>query len=70
MRVLVVEDDKVTRELVTEQLLTGGHQVQAVESAESARALVGALGFPETSVIDICLPGLDGWILMRFLLQQ
>jgi CheY-like chemotaxis protein len=58
-RVLVIDDDEMTRTLVTRMLTGEGHQVEvAVDGAEGLR-LFGK-GPPDVVLTDINMPGLDG----------
>jgi len=70
VRVLLVEDDRVTCALLTEQLRRNGHLVLAVESAESALALIETLGFPDVAIVDVGLPGRDGVALLELLRER
>ena len=69
-RVLLVEDDPASRRLFVEQLQGGGHQVLGADSAESAMALLGLLGLPDVAVIDVQLPGMDGFDLLHLLRRR
>ncbi|RJK95477.1 response regulator transcription factor [Vallicoccus soli] len=64
-RVLVVEDDPDIRELVSLRLRAAGHRTVAVDDGESALALVDAHGGPEVAVLDVGLPGLDGFATLQ-----
>ena len=58
-RVLVIDDDEMTRTLVTRMLTGEGHQVEAaVDGAEGLR-LFGKRP-PDVVLTDINMPGLDG----------
>jgi len=62
-RVLVVDDEVVIRILLTEILETAGHQVVAVESAETALALVEKEHF-DLILSDMYMDGLSGMELL------
>lgn len=63
--VLVVEDDESLRRIVGHYLRSQGIGVAEAASAEDAtRALEGGLR-PELIVLDINLPGDNGWDLLR-----
>src|ERR1043165_874243 len=53
---LVVEDDVVTRHLLTQALRRRGHHVTACASAEEAIELLSTLAFP-LAIVDLNLPG-------------
>jgi CheY-like chemotaxis protein len=58
-RVLVVEDDADSREMLRMLLEMEGHDVQEAEDGPGALAAVAAMG-PDVALIDVGLPGLDG----------
>lgn len=59
-RVMVVEDDPMSRRLLEDLLGATGHVVSSFESAEAAlSAIEGAA--PELLLMDIRLPGMDGF---------
>jgi PAS domain S-box-containing protein len=59
-RVLVVDDDRNNRELISRQLKRHGHEVTAV--ASGAEALVKLLQSPQDAVLlDMLMPKLDGF---------
>ena len=64
MRVLLADDDPVTRCLVTNALRRFGHQVVAAGDGSSAREMVLKETFP-LLIIDWEMPGLDGLQLCR-----
>ncbi|MCC2653703.1 MAG: hypothetical protein K0Q60_3869 [Microvirga sp.] len=63
--VLVVEDDTLTRELLTQLLCAGGFDVMAVPTGDRALLALCHLGEEiDWLVSKVCLPGLVcGWIL-------
>jgi signal transduction histidine kinase/CheY-like chemotaxis protein len=65
VRVLVIDDDPNTLEMLTEALQTGGAQVTSADSARRALdAFEGAR--PDVIVSDIAMPGEDGlWLMHR-----
>jgi signal transduction histidine kinase/CheY-like chemotaxis protein len=63
-RVLLVEDSADVRRMLRLRLELEGHEVH--ETADGVTALSEALHFrPDVAVIDIGLPGLDGWEVAR-----
>src|SRR4051794_24210993 len=64
VRVLVVEDEPDTRELVASVLECLGGTVTACASAEEALLKLAAFG-PDIVVSDLSLPGVDGWEMIR-----
>jgi len=65
-RVLVVEDDEDTRELVRVTLEAAGAYVETVATASDARREMQA-GAPDVLISDIRMPEEDGYSLMRSL---
>jgi len=58
-KVLLVEDDRISRESL-EYLLRGlGHEVHAVWSAEDAKSTLQTFA-PDIALLDVRLPGLPG----------
>jgi CheY-like chemotaxis protein len=63
-RVLLVEDSADVRLMLRLRLELDGHEVH--ETEDGIQGLAKALGLqPDVAVIDIGLPGLDGWELAR-----
>jgi CheY-like chemotaxis protein len=59
-RVLVVEDDHVIRELLVVNLKMEGHDaVTAVDGSEALQAVADRA--PDVVLLDMMLPGVDGW---------
>jgi CheY-like chemotaxis protein len=64
-RVLVVDDDPDILRLVEFRLRKGGHQVRACAGGEEALQLVQERGAPDVAVLDVSMPGMDGFELQR-----
>ena len=61
MRVLLIDDDALVRELLTDTLADEGIEVDGLANAEDALVLLGAGQVPDVLVADIDLgPGLSG----------
>lgn len=60
MRVLVVDDDPVIRELLSLELGMAGHDVEALTDGGSALARLRQEP-PDALVLDVMMPGLTGW---------
>jgi CheY-like chemotaxis protein len=58
-RVLLVEDDRVSRESLAYLLKGLGHEVRAVWSAEDAKTTLATFE-PDVALLDVRLPGLPG----------
>lgn len=64
VRVLVVEDSEDHAVLLTRHFEGAECDVLAVRTAEDALAALGTDSF-ELAVVDLMLPGMDGWELVR-----
>ncbi|HAJ35086.1 MAG TPA: DNA-binding response regulator [Chloroflexi bacterium] len=67
--ILVIEDDHQIRRVVQGYLEQAGHRVLAVADGETGLALALAEK-PALIVLDLMLPGLDGWEITRRLRQS
>ncbi len=71
MRILVVEDDPVTRAVLARLLETHGHEVHACADAESAEtAYRGHDGEFPLVILDLFLPGRNGFDFCRWLREE
>ena len=66
MRILIAEDEAKTRRYVAQGLRELGFAVEAVEDGNAALSLLREHAF-DAAVLDVMLPGLDGWVLVRTL---
>jgi two-component system OmpR family response regulator len=62
--VLVVEDDPDVRDLLSRRLVQLGYRVLAAATGEEAVEMATASP-PSLVVLDIRLPGIDGWEVLR-----
>ena len=70
MRVLIVEDERLNREIMAEALLDAGFVVDEATSADEAVAMLGSEGY-ELLVTDIHMPGhMDGIGLAQHVHEQ
>ncbi|MDQ3171611.1 MAG: response regulator, partial [Acidobacteriota bacterium] len=69
LRVLVVEDDRDSRELVEALLSERGADVTAVESVTDAIAAFDA-AVPDVVLSDIAMHGRDGYALIQWIREQ
>jgi two-component system, chemotaxis family, CheB/CheR fusion protein len=64
LRVLLVDDDAGSRQVLSEMLSIRGAEVRAVPSASAALAALGE-GVPDVLLCDIVMPDEDGYSLIR-----
>lgn len=64
MRLLVIEDEKKTREYLAKGLRESGFVVDAVEDGETGLHLACSEGY-DLIILDVMLPGRDGWSVVR-----
>jgi len=63
-KILVVEDEKILREVIIDYLIEGGYL--ALEAADGEKALELFEGNSvDLIILDIGLPGIDGWSVCR-----
>jgi DNA-binding response OmpR family regulator len=68
-KVLVVDDDPAIRQLLSDGLELGGHDVHlAVDGHDGVRAF--EVVRPEFVVLDVMMPGLDGYGVLRSIRSQ
>ncbi|MFI7544616.1 response regulator [Actinoplanes sp. NPDC049599] len=63
-RVLLVEDDPQSAELLTTQLVGAGYHVDVAGTGEAGLTAAGAHP-PDAIVLDVALPGIDGFEVIR-----
>jgi DNA-binding response OmpR family regulator len=64
-RVLVVDDDPSILRLVGDKLDRAGFEVWTADSGEQALDLIERRGLPHLAVVDISMPGIDGFEFCR-----
>lgn len=66
-RILVVDDDLDTRDILEAHLLSAGHEV--VQAVDGADAIARLREDPEIAlvILDLRMPGIDGWSCLRML---
>jgi signal transduction histidine kinase/DNA-binding response OmpR family regulator len=63
-RVLLIEDDPSAAELLCTQLVGAGYRVDVAGTGETGLAAAGEVP-PDAIVLDVGLPGIDGWEVIR-----
>ena len=62
--VLLIEDDPQSADLLSAQLSAAGYRIAVADSGESGLTVAGATP-PDAIVLDVTLPGIDGWEVIR-----
>jgi CheY-like chemotaxis protein len=60
-RILVVDDDSALREALAEFLEERGYDVSCAGDGAEALAILAARGAPDAILLDLAMPGMDGW---------
>ncbi len=68
--ILVVEDDPLTREAMASILGSAGHKVRGAAEGEEALAVLRQGPLPDLIVLDLLMPGMDGWHFRREQLRE
>jgi putative two-component system response regulator len=69
-RVLVVEDEPENRLFIGLMLRTEGYDVLEAEDGPAALGLLGEEALPELILLDVMMPGLNGWQVFERLRQD
>jgi two-component system, OmpR family, response regulator MprA len=69
-RVLVVDDDRAVRDSLRRALTLHGYEVQLAEDGMAAIRAVAADPSPDVLVLDVMMPGVDGFGVVRRLRQD
>jgi DNA-binding response OmpR family regulator len=64
-RVLVVDDDPLVLRLVSDKLDLAGFEVFTASSGQQALELIDHRGLPHLAIVDINMPGMDGFEFCR-----
>ncbi|MDA8405942.1 MAG: diguanylate cyclase [Deltaproteobacteria bacterium] len=65
MRILIAEDDIITRRLLAAQLKNWGHELVVCSDGQQAWEQINRTGSPKLVVLDWMMPGMDGLTLSR-----
>jgi CheY-like chemotaxis protein len=68
-KILIIEDTENNRVLLTRRLKPRGHEIITAEDAEYGLALIESER-PDLILMDVGLPGMDGWNATRALKQN
>jgi DNA-binding response OmpR family regulator len=64
-RILVVDDDPAILRLVKDKLDRAGFEVFTAASGQNALEVIGRQGLPHLAIVDINMPGMDGFAFCR-----
>ena len=67
---LVVDDEQDIRDLVVQRMVRDGHEVLAADSGPSALDLIRECGLPDAAILDVDMPGMDGFDVLRELRRR
>lgn len=70
MKILIAEDDKISRRILQVTLATAGHEVIATEDGATAWAILERDDSPRLAVLDWMMPEIDGLEVCRRVRQQ
>jgi len=70
MKILIAEDDAVSRLVLERTLVKEGHEVVATEDGSKAWAILEKDESPQFAVLDWMMPGLDGVEICRLIRQS
>lgn len=62
---LVVDDEQDVRDLVVRRMVRDGHEVLSADSGPSALGLIRECGLPDAAILDVDMPGMDGFDVLR-----
>jgi len=65
MRILIAEDDRVSRHLLERTLVTWGHEVMVARDGLQAWRILQDVDCPHLAILDWMMPGVDGVELCR-----
>jgi CheY-like chemotaxis protein len=68
-RVLVVDDDTLLRTVLCESLADEGYEVRPAHNGRDALAVLDDWA-PDVIVLDLMMPGMDGWAFRRAQLER
>jgi two-component system cell cycle response regulator len=70
VRILIADDEPISRRTLEAALVRLGHEVVSVEDGAAALSVLGAAGAPRLAILDWMMPGADGLTVCRTLRQD
>jgi two-component system, cell cycle response regulator DivK len=68
-RILLVEDNELNRDMLSRRLQRAGYQVELAIDGKQGLQMASA-SFPDLILMDLSLPEMDGWEVLRRLKQD
>ncbi len=65
LKILLIEDELVVREVITDMLAALGHQVLAVDSGEKGLGRLASGESVDIVLTDLKMPGMSGWEVLQ-----
>jgi DNA-binding response OmpR family regulator len=70
MKVLIVEDDDDMRRLLTEVIASANAEAEQASDGETVVSKIESGYKPDLVLLDLHLPGIDGWEIFRMLREK
>ncbi len=68
-RILLVEDNELNRDMLSRRLMRRGYQVDLAADGKEGLQMAESTS-PDLILLDLSLPGMDGWEVLRQLKQH
>ena len=68
-KILLVEDDEMNRDMLSRRLIKRGYDITIAVDGEQGVAMARS-GMPDLILMDMSLPGIDGWTATRQLKED
>jgi CheY-like chemotaxis protein len=68
-RILLVEDNELNRDMLSRRLMRRGYQVDMAADGKEGLQMAESI-MPDLILLDLSLPGMDGWEVLRQLKQH
>ncbi len=65
LRILIVDDELINRQVLSELMQIAGHSAHAAADGEEALQLIDQQGAPDLILLDVMMPGISGYEVLR-----